>query len=313
MRRSLPLLALLLATTAGCDRLIDDGGWAAPGGEGAANSAADMIVEPGDIPEELPVPRGKANREAGPDIGPGAAPGVAFAYRYAFRLDAPRVAEVQQEHQRICERYGAARCRITGMGYRAANEEDVEAMMSFSVDPAIAGQFSRESVGAVTGADGILADSEITGTDVGGAIKTATGDVAAAQAELERIEARLARGAVSADERVRLEQEAQALREQIAVLRESQSTQESALARTPILFRYGSGNLAPGPARDPSLGEAAGAMGADVLHGSYLVLRVLIVLLPWLVLGLLGWWGVTRVRRRLAANARPAGGADAAA
>ena len=46
---------------------------------------------------------------------PTAAPGVAFNYRYAFRLAAPRIAEVQEQHAQMCERLTVARCRITGM------------------------------------------------------------------------------------------------------------------------------------------------------------------------------------------------------
>src|SRR5687767_16038880 len=109
---------------------------------------------------EMRAPRGRASREAGPDIGPDAAPGVAFNYRYSFRLAAERVAEAQQEHQRLCERYGVNRCRITGMTYRAASEDDVEAMLALRLDPAIAGQLGREGVQAVLNADGALTDSE---------------------------------------------------------------------------------------------------------------------------------------------------------
>src|SRR5688572_32403970 len=112
-------------------------------------------------PDEMRAPRGRASREAGPDIGPDSAPGVAFDYRYSFRLEADRVAEAQQEHQRLCERYTVNRCRITGMVYRAASEDDVEAMLSFRVDPAIAGQFGREGGQAVLGADGEMTDSGI--------------------------------------------------------------------------------------------------------------------------------------------------------
>ena len=118
---------------------------------------------------------------------------------------------MQQEHQRLCARYGP-RCRITGMDYRAANEEDVEATLSFLVDPEIAGQFGRESVRAVEAADGSLAGNEVTGTEIGTAIKTNVGNLEELQAELARVEARLARRDLRRRERARLDDERQQLR-----------------------------------------------------------------------------------------------------
>ena len=79
-----------------------------------------------------------ASRAGGPNVGPTAAPGVAFNYRYAFRLAAPRIAAVQEQHAQLCERLTVARCRITGMRYRVVNERDIEAMLAFKLDPAVA-------------------------------------------------------------------------------------------------------------------------------------------------------------------------------
>ena len=169
MRRSLPLLIVLLTSVAACSRANDSGS----SDRGSESVAVANAVSDAAVPDEISGTR--ANRATGPDIRPENAPGVAFNYRYAFRLEADRVAEAQQEHQRLCERYGVARCRITGMTYRAANVEDVEAMLSLRLDPAIAGQFGRESVQAVLNADGALTDSEISGTDVGTQLQSSAG------------------------------------------------------------------------------------------------------------------------------------------
>jgi len=298
VRRSLPLLALLLAGAAACSQVDDNR--SRPGGAtdsaGAANAASD-VDEPDSIPAELPAPRARPSREAGPGIDPGSAPGVAFDYRYSFRLEADRVAEMQQEHQRLCERYGS-RCRITGMDYRAASQDDVEAMLSFLVDPQIAGQFGRESVRAVEAADGELADSQISGTQVGTALKANTGSLAELRAELDRIEARLAQGNLRAGERSQLDEERRTLRAQIAELRDTTAEQERSLATTPILFRYGSGNLAPGPARSPTLGEAV-ETATDTFRGGVTMLLVLLVMVsPWVLAALGIWWLVRLLRRR---------------
>lgn len=305
MRRSLAILALLLATTAGCSQADNDRSTppsnAAPDhAANASDAAADSELSA--IPPELSAPRSRAERGTGPDMDPDAAPGVAFDYRYSFRLEADRVAEMQQEHQRLCARYGS-RCRITGMDYRAANDEDVEAMLSFVVDPQIAGQFGRESVHAVEAADGELADSQVSGTEVGTALKTNTGNLEELRAELDRIEARLAQGNVRRRERARLEDERQELRRQIAELRDTTTEQERSLATTPILFRYGSGNLAPGPARAPTVADAFENATDSFRGGINMLLVILVTLSPWLLSGLGIWWLIRLFRRRRPAPA----------
>ena len=86
-----------------------------------------------------------------------------------------------------------ARCRITGMYYRVVNDRDIEAMLAFKLDPALARLFGRQGVEAVVRAEGMLTESEISGTDVGTAIRAAGRSLAELQADLARIEARLAR------------------------------------------------------------------------------------------------------------------------
>jgi len=303
VRRSLPFLVLLLATAAACSQVEDSpSGTANSANEATADQSTNASAEATDsalsgIPPELPAPRGRPTRETGPDLDPEAAPGVAFDYRYSFRLEADRVAEMQQEHQQLCGRYGP-RCRITGMDYRAANEEDVEAMLSFVVDPAIAGQFGRESVRAVTAADGELTESQIAGTEIGTALKANTGNIEELQAELERIEARLALRNLRGRERARLDDERQSIRQQIAELRSTTGEQERQLATTPILFRYGSGNLAPGPAREATIGEATEAAADNFLGGLRIVAILFLTISPWALTGFLLWAGFRAARRR---------------
>jgi hypothetical protein len=294
VRRSIPFLVLLLATTAACSQ---------GGGDNRASTAGDQMSNASEdavsLPAEIPAPSGPATRESGPDVRPATAPGVAFNYRYSFRLDATHVAQVQQEHQRICERYTIARCRITGMVYRAASEDDVEAMLAFRVDPAIAGQFGREGVQAVTAAEGALADSEISGTDVGAPLQANNRDLQRLEADLARIQAQLGRRGLPADERSRLEYDGQMLRQQIADLRGTRDAQQQSLATTPVLFRYGSGSLAPGFAQPPSLKNALKDTADDFLYSLNLLLVILVRLFPWAAAALLGWLAVRFVRRRL--------------
>ena len=304
MRRSIPLLALLLATTAGCSQAVNDGNGttAAPAERTAnvtGNAAAADATEANAIPSELPAraPRRSSDRGTAPDVDPNLAPGVAFDFSYSFRLEADRVAELQREHQQLCASYGP-RCQVTGVDYRAANDEDVEATMSFLVDPAIAAQFGREGVRAVTAADGELTDSAVSGTEVGSSLKANHGQLDELQAELERVETRLAQRNLRSAERASLEEQRQTLRQQIAGLGEVTSEQEHALATTPILFRYGSGALAPGPARAPTSGEATTRAADNFLGALKYVFILFVTISPWILTGLLLWFGFRAARRR---------------
>lgn len=296
MRHSLPLLIVLLTTVTACSRGNEQG----PPGDGTASNAAEAMDAP--VPREIFAPPGRASRESGPDIGPDVAPGVAFTYRYAFRLGPDRVAEAQQAHQRLCERYGLDRCRITGMDYRAANADDIEAMLSLSLDPRIAGQFGRESVQAVIDADGTLADSQISGTDAVAQIDTTDRGRSELGARLAEIEARLRRVPENDKGELerQLESEAATLRQQIRALGEQRRGQQASLAMTPMLLRYGSGDLAPGPAPSPTLREALSETGDDFADSLTFLLVVLVRLSPWLAGAALIWAAIRYLRRRFA-------------
>lgn len=301
MTRSITLLALLLATTAGCSQqAVTDGNGAttATPVDHTTNSTTDAS-EAHAIPPELPTPprRTSAGSGTAPAIDPQLAPGVAFDFSYSFRLEADRIAEMQREHQQLCASYGP-RCQVTGVDYRAVNDEDVEASLSFLVDPAIAAQFGREGVRAVTAADGELTDSAVNGSDVGTSLKANNGQLDDLQAELDRIQARLAQPNVRSAERAQLEEQRQTLRQQIASLSETTGEQEQRLATTPIQFRYGSGALAPGPGREPTIGEATTRAASNFLGVLKYVLIAFVTISPWVLLGLLAWFGFRAARKR---------------
>jgi hypothetical protein len=274
MRKCFPLLALVLA--AGCGDV--------------SNRQEPQSLPSMDVRE--------VSLEAAPSVSPTAAPGVAFNYRYAFRLPAERVATVQEQHAQACEKLGLSRCRITGMRYRLVNERDIEAMLAFKLDPAIARQFGKQGIETVAGAEGMLVDSEISGTDAGAGIDIANRNLAGLAEDLERVERQLARGGLPAEERARLQSEAQRLREAMRANRASREEQQASLATTPMAFNYGSGNLVPGfDTRSPLL-HALEQAWDNVVGGVAVMLLLLVSVAPWALLALLIWWAVRRLRPR---------------
>ncbi|HWT12483.1 MAG TPA: DUF4349 domain-containing protein [Allosphingosinicella sp.] len=262
---------------------------------------------PPPAPAAAPAMERTADANAGPNISPTAAPGVAFNYRYAFRLPAQRVSTVQEQHARACEQLGLSRCRITGMRYRVVNERDIQAMLAFKLEPTIARRFGQAGAQVVTQSEGMLVDAEITGTDVGTSIRAAGRNLAEMTEELNRLEARLARGGVARDERTRLEYEAQQLRQSIRATRANQQDQQESLATTPMVFEYGSGDLVPGFDSGPSFRKTLDRAGDNFVEGVAVLFIIVVTLLPWALLALLMWWIFRLLRRRFG---RPAGSRD---
>lgn len=253
--------------------------------------------------EPKEVPQGESGQmehepSSSPDVSVTAAPGVAFNYRYAFRLPANRVAAVQEQHAQTCERLGISRCRITGMLYRLVNEKDIEAHLEFKLEPALARQFGKAGVEAVDRAEGMLTESEITGEDAGAAIQSANRNEGELAADLARIEAQLAQPGLAAQERARLQEEAQRLRESIRAIRADKTAKRDSLANTPVTFQYGSGGLVPGFDNRSPLGDALDQAGQNVVGSLAIILMLLITLVPWMAIGLLGWLLAKPIRRR---------------
>jgi uncharacterized protein DUF4349 len=276
-----PLGLLLLFTAAGCSPAQNDYAGSPSTDQNSAEVATDAVAE----------------SSAGPNVAVTAAPGVAFNYRYAFRLPAERVQGVQEQHAQACEKLGVERCRITGLRYRLVND-DIEAMLAFKLDPALAREFGKQGIDAVVKAEGMLVDSEISGEDVGSKITVARRQEGNLDEELKRVEEQLARAGLRGSERAELQIQAQQLRERIRASRAVRTEQQESLATTPMTFNYGSGDLAPGFRGRPSLSRALDDAIDNFLGGLAWIFVALVTLLPWVVLiGLLAWGGRKLARR----------------
>jgi hypothetical protein len=289
--RKVPVIALLLAATS-CGQ--------SPQAERQTQSENLTTY---DVAEPPPPPESVRARQPGPPgIAPTSAPGVAFNYRYAFRLTADRIARVQEEHAAACEKLGIARCRITGMRYRLVGERDIEGMLAFKLDPALARRFGKEGIDAVTHAEGMLVDAEVTGVDAGANIASAIRSEGALADRLKAVEAQLAK-AKSGSERAELQVQAEQLREQMQGTRAVKTEQREALATTPVVFEYGSGDLVPGLDGRSRLKLAAQSAVDNLVGGALWIAVALITLLPWFLLLAIAWWVWRRLWPRLA---RPA-------
>lgn len=232
------------------------------------------------------------------------APGVAFRYDYAFTLPGKAISQVQQQHAAACLRLGPSRCRVTGMSYDQTRKDEVSARLDFLLAPDVAHSFGNEAIGVVEKAEGKLENANVEGDNAGDAIKLSQQDSAAIEAEIARIEARLAAKGLTSGERVELQQQVAALREQQRGQAAERKGKEAAIATTPVSFSYGSEGILAG---DGTFTKAASASWSSLEGMLALVTLILGVALPWIALiggGILAWRWLRRLRVRLPEPAR---------
>jgi len=231
-----------------------------------------------------------ADDESAPGgIGVTAAPGVAFNYHYAFSLPSEKIAAAQEAHAQACEKLGIARCRITGMHYALVGEHEVEAMLAFKLDPAIARDFGKQGGAIVQQAGGTLVSADIAGTDAGAAIDQAQVERTRAQEEQKRLDGLLGNARLSASERTELQQQRADTTQRIAASGDNVSVQRESLANTPMVFDYRSGKAIRGfDASAPFTSAADTALGS--LQATLAVLLGAIALLGPPALVLLALW-----------------------
>ncbi len=222
-----------------------------------------------------------------PGIPASAAPNLAFEYRYAFKLPDDKIGAVQEEHAEACEVLGSARCQIVDMKYQQIDENQAEAMLAFKLDPAIARKFGRDAIASVEKAEGVLADGNVTGTNVGGQIEDSQGRSAMLQAQLERLEKRLASKGLPPKERASLQDRAEEIRRELDTEAGDRSKGEVKLAMTPVQFTYTSDGGLPGFGQDNPFANAFDVAATSFATMVSFVLLVLGGIAPWALLALL--------------------------
>jgi hypothetical protein len=213
-------------------------------------------------------------------VSPSVAPGVAFQYQYDFRVPGDRIEAVQDEHAAACETLGLSRCQITGLSFNQSERGYPQGRMEFLLDPAIARKFGRDAIATVEKAEGVLAERNVSGENVGAEITNSQIRSAGIEAEVKRIEARLAGKGLANDERVELRRRAEELREMLGGEKEQRRAGEHRLATTPVAFNY-SGNMGIGESN--IFGDAWSASANSMTAMLSVMLMFFGVILPWLL------------------------------
>ena len=190
------------------------------------------------------------------------------------------IAKAQEVHAQACEKLGLTRCRITGMRYRLLGENNVEAMLAFKLDPALARGFGKDGIASAVAAEGKLVDAEITGTDAGAAIKRLDVQRARNDDELRRLDGLLANPRLLRSEREELQRQRAALVQSNTAAADDTADQQESLATTPMVFDYGSGPAVRGFDPSAPLKSAADTAVASVQITLAVLLGALALLGP---------------------------------
>lgn len=257
---------------------------ACSGGGGDANEEATAEATSSNAVQlEMSEAASDASKMEAPGIPASVAPNLAFEYRYAFKLPDDKIGTVQEEHAEACEVLGSGRCQIIDYKYAQANENDVEAMLAFKLDPAIARKFGRDAIASVEKAEGVLADGNVTGTNIGGAIEDSQGRSALLQAQLERLEARL-KAKLPAKERASLQDRVEEIRRELDNEGEGRRQGEIKLAMTPVQFTYTSDGGVPGFGKSNPFANAFEVSATSFATMVSFVLMVAGAVAPWALL-----------------------------
>jgi hypothetical protein len=257
----------------------------------------------GDGPQQGTTASGAADArgETPPGIDPSVAPGVAFDFAYGFTLPERQIAAAQEGHAALCGRLGATHCRVTAVRFDKERGGNIEADMTFLLDPIMALGFARDATALVEKYEGSLATSRVVGEDVGKAIVAGDKTADGIRAELAKLDAQLRIPGLSKDARGKLVSRSVELREQLRDLGTAREAKVESLAITPVRFDYEVAPATIGNAWKQGLGS--GATSATALSG--LLAYLLGAIGPWAILGGGIWWGIRHLRRHKPALADP--------
>jgi Domain of unknown function (DUF4349) len=276
MKRQLFFLLVPTLILAGCSQ--------ERGEQSNENRTIDVKEEARSTSVEAASEAADASGMAAPGIPASVAPNLAFEYRYAFKLPDNKISAVQEEHAEACETLGSARCQVVDMKFQQSDGKSAEALLAFKLDPGIARKFGRDAIASVEKAEGVLADGNVTGTNVGGEIEDSQGRSALLTAQLERLEKRLAMKGLPPKERASLQERAEEIRRELDNEADGRSKGEVKLAMTPVVFTYTSDGGLPGFGKENPLANAASVSANSFATMISFVLLLIGAVAPWALL-----------------------------
>jgi hypothetical protein len=210
-----------------------------------------------------------------------------FDYRYAYRLPSDKLKGVIQSNADACDRIGPARCRILAMRYRVSDSNQIHAVLTLKIDPAIARDYGEAVNKSVTGVYGVLVDTQVTGADSTNAARS----LEVINRLRDQLKSTQAQMTTDPGAKIRADK----IQAALDTITEVESTQGQSLASAPMLMTYESSNALTGlGSADANFHTAGTSLENSVARllvvlaavGPWLLaLLVLVIVLRWIVHG----------------------------
>ena len=222
-------------------------------------------------------------------------PRMAYSYKYSFILPGTSIAQAQDAHVALCDRLGPTRCQLLAMDSESGDAQVAKATLKLRVASAIARQFGVALEKAISNAGGRAVDHSITAEDV-------SKDMVDTQARINQRELLVARlteilrtrkGTVA--ELVEAERSVAGAQEELDQAKGWLTELEGRVAMSTIDIDYAAAAATTEHVGN-TVGDTFAASGNAFVIAIGAILRLIIFLGPWAILGALGWWGWRRLR-----------------
>lgn len=243
-----------------------------------------------------PLAAGETSQSADPQAQ--VAPQIAYVYGFTFRLPRDQMARTQERHLQLCEQLGSSRCRVRKMERSAGEGDYANGALSLSVAAPLARLFGDRLASAVSQAGGETADRSIDAEDLSKQIVDTDARIRTKEALVRRLTVLLDNRSGNIAQAVEAERAINQAQEELEQARAWVAQMRLRVAMSTIAIRYeSSGTLGVGFVEP--LSDSFRVMGSLLGRSLAALIQLLALLLPWLLLGVIIWYGVARARRFL--------------
>lgn len=233
---------------------------------GEAASATDAASGTSDAPPTIPLPQQR----------------IAYSYRVGYELDADEIGAAQAAHMALCDKLGAARCRIKSMQRGSDAGQFASASLKLAVDSRVARSFQTDLDKAVDAAGGELSSRGIEAEDLAKQMVDADARIKAKQALADRLMGVIQSRSGSVADLVAAERAYAEAQEELEAAKGWMAEMQTRVALSDVDIAYssvgpvGSGWLRP-------VGLALREAGSILGESMGTLIRFIVAVLPWLL------------------------------
>jgi hypothetical protein len=293
MRRTLLVLALATACAAAACQKKPEAGAAEAVAVDAAAAEATAPDTSGDVAASAD---GAATAPAPRPVG---LPMLAYAYDFDLKAPAARIPDLMRKHEQACIDAGPATCQVIGVDMQAEGRDRTRGRLEVRATQAWIRLIRPGLVMDAQEAGGELVGSEIETDDLTASIVDTEAAIRSKEAMRARLQQMLANRPGKLEEALEVERELARVQQEIDAARSGLAVMRTRVATSKLVVDYVStGVLAPDSAWRPVqsaaqsfLGNVMGVFGGLILAASFILPLVL-------VLGPVAWFLASRRRAR---------------